>query len=185
MKLLYAELSASPHLTCKGHCCVYNMEAVWMLILTYMQTVIDVMDDKKPSWDLFTNREAFSLLFSVVSRKQKSTSRDLLSPSNPPPLQYTRYNKPIRILVRMFQIVWLVGEGVINVKPSKFINYQSSAICNISQPGIVQAADVIADACFTAMTWDCHDDLAAMDLSMIAFALAPAWFVWILTVMPV
>ena len=35
------------------------------------------------------------------------------------------------------------------------------------------------------MTGDFRDDLAAMDLSMIAFALAPALFVGILTVMSV
>ena len=33
------------------------------------------------------------------------------------------------------------------------------------------AADVISEACFTAMTGDRHDDLAAMDLSRIAVAL--------------
>ena len=52
--------------------------------------------------------------------------------------------------------------------------HKLSKFCNISKPGIVQAADVISDACFTAMTGDCHDDLAAMDLSMTAFPLAPA-----------
>ena len=48
-----------------------------------------------------------------------------------------------------------------------------------------RAADVVPEACFTAMTKDHHDELAAMDLSVIAVALTPAWLVWILTVMPV
>ena len=48
-----------------------------------------------------------------------------------------------------------------------------------------RAADVVPEACFTAMTEDHHDELAAMDLSVIAVALTPAWLVWILTVMPV
>ena len=40
---------------------------------------------------------------------------------------------------------------------------------------------VISEACFndTAMTGDCHDELAAMDLSMISVALTPSWLVWI------
>ena len=48
-----------------------------------------------------------------------------------------------------------------------------------------RAADVVPEACFTVMTEDRHDELAAMDLSVIAVALTPAWLVWILTVMPV
>ena len=74
-----------------------------------MQTVIDMMDDKKPSWDLFTIREAFSLLFSVVTHAGSRKARDVISypplTQPPRPLQYTRNNKPIRILVRMVQIV--------------------------------------------------------------------------------
>ena len=34
------------------------------------------------------------------------------------------------------------------------------------------------------MTEDRHDELAAIDLSMIAVALTPSWLVWILTVTP-
>ena len=37
-----------------------------------------------------------------------------------------------------------------------------------------RAADVVPEACFTAMTEDRHDELAAMDLSVIAVALTPA-----------
>ena len=48
-----------------------------------------------------------------------------------------------------------------------------------------RAADVVSEACFTAMTGDRHDERAAMDLSMIIFALPPSWFVWILTVIQV
>ena len=40
-------------------------------------------------------------------------------------------------------------------------------------------------AFFTTITGDRHDGLAAMDLSMIAVALAPSWLVWNLTVVPV
>ena len=36
------------------------------------------------------------------------------------------------------------------------------------------AADVVSKACFTAMTGDRHDERAAMDLSMITFALTPS-----------
>ena len=44
------------------------------------------------------------------------------------------------------------------------------------------AADAITEACFIAMTGDRHDELAALDLSMIAVALTPSsWLVWILT----
>ena len=35
------------------------------------------------------------------------------------------------------------------------------------------------------MTGDRHDELSALDLSMIAVVLTPSWWVWILTVMPV
>ena len=48
-----------------------------------------------------------------------------------------------------------------------------------------RAADVVPEACFTAMTKDHHDELAAMDLSVIAVALTAAWLVWMLRVMPV
>ena len=50
-----------------------------------------------------------------------------------------------------------------------------------------RAADVLPEACFTARTEDRHDELTAMDLSVIAVAVAltPVWLVWILTVMPV
>ena len=48
-----------------------------------------------------------------------------------------------------------------------------------------RAADVVPEACFTAITEDRHDELTAMDLSVIAVALTPASLVWILTVMPV
>ena len=48
-----------------------------------------------------------------------------------------------------------------------------------------RAADVVSEACFTVMTGDRHDERAAMDFSMIIFALTPSWLVWILTVMPV
>ena len=48
-----------------------------------------------------------------------------------------------------------------------------------------RAADVLPEACFTVRTKDRHDELTAMDLSVIAVALTPAWLVWILTVMPV
>ena len=34
-----------------------------------------------------------------------------------------------------------------------------------------RAADVVSEACFTAMTGDRHDERAAMDLSMIIYAL--------------
>ena len=34
-----------------------------------------------------------------------------------------------------------------------------------------RAADVVPEACFTAMTKDRHDELAAVDLSVIALAL--------------
>ena len=58
-----------------------------MLILTHTQTVIDMMDDKKKSWDLFTNREALSLLFSVVTHAGSSKAREVIShpPLTPPP----------------------------------------------------------------------------------------------------
>ena len=48
-----------------------------------------------------------------------------------------------------------------------------------------RAVDVVSEACFTAMTGDRHDERAAMNFSMIIFALTPSWLVWILTVMPV
>ena len=47
-----------------------------------------------------------------------------------------------------------------------------------------KAVDVVPEAYFIAMTEDRHNELAAMDLSMIAVALTPSWLVWILTVMP-
>ena len=47
-----------------------------------------------------------------------------------------------------------------------------------------RAADVISQACFTAMTGDHHDELPAMNLSVVAVALTPSCLVWILTVMP-
>ena len=50
---------------------------------------------------------------------------------------------------------------------------------------ISEQADVISEACFTVMTRDHHDEQAAMDFSMIIFALTLLWLVWILTVMPV
>ena len=46
-------------------------------------------------------------------------------------------------------------------------------------------ADVISEAIFTMMTGDRDDELAAMDLSMIAVALTPSWLVLILSAMPV
>ena len=46
-----------------------------------------------------------------------------------------------------------------------------------------RADDVIIEASFTAMTRDRHDLRAAVDLSMIAVALTPSWFAWILKVM--
>ena len=55
----------------------------------------------------------------------------------------------------------------------------------ISERALIFSLDVVPEACFTAMTEDHHDELAAMDLSVIAVALTPAWLVWILTVMPV
>ena len=48
-----------------------------------------------------------------------------------------------------------------------------------------RAVDVISETFFCAMTGDRDDELAAMDLSMIAVALTPSWLVCILTVMPV
>ena len=48
-----------------------------------------------------------------------------------------------------------------------------------------RAPDVVPEPCFTAMTEDRDDELAAMDLGVIAVALTPAWLVWILTVIPV
>ena len=47
-----------------------------------------------------------------------------------------------------------------------------------------RVADVISEACFTAMTGDRYDELAALDLSMIAVPLTPSWLVGILTVIP-
>ena len=44
-----------------------------------------------------------------------------------------------------------------------------------------RVVDLVPEACSTAMTEDRHDELAAIDLSMIAVALTPSW---ILTVMP-
>ena len=57
-----------------------------MLILTHTQTVIDMMDDKKTLWDLFTNREAMSLLFSVVTHAGSSKAQEVISYPPPPPL---------------------------------------------------------------------------------------------------
>ena len=48
-----------------------------------------------------------------------------------------------------------------------------------------RATDVVSVACFTVMTGDHRDELAAMEFSMIIFALTPSWLAWILTVMPV
>ena len=47
-----------------------------------------------------------------------------------------------------------------------------------------RVVDLVPEACSTAMTEDRHDELAAIDLSMIAVALTPSWLVWILTVTP-
>ena len=47
-----------------------------------------------------------------------------------------------------------------------------------------RVVDLVPEACSTAMTEDRHDELAAIDLSMIAVALTPSWLVWILTAMP-
>ena len=47
-----------------------------------------------------------------------------------------------------------------------------------------RVVDLVPEACSTAMTEDRHDELAAIDLSMIVVALTPSWLVWILTVMP-
>ena len=41
-----------------------------------------------------------------------------------------------------------------------------------------RAADVVSEACFTAMTGDRHDERAAMDFSMIIFAQTPSWLEW-------
>ena len=38
-----------------------------------------------------------------------------------------------------------------------------------------RAADVISEACFTAITEDRHDEPAVLDLSIIAVALTPSW----------
>ena len=48
-----------------------------------------------------------------------------------------------------------------------------------------QIISVISEACFTVMTGNRHDKLAAINLGRIAVALTPSWLVWILTVMPV
>ena len=48
-----------------------------------------------------------------------------------------------------------------------------------------RVADLVSEACFTAMTGDRHERLAAMDLSMIAVTLTPSWLVRIWTVVPV
>ena len=48
-----------------------------------------------------------------------------------------------------------------------------------------RAAVVVPEACFIVMTEDRHFEPAAMDFSVMAVALTPAWLVWILTVMPV
>ena len=47
-----------------------------------------------------------------------------------------------------------------------------------------RVVDLVPEACSTAMTEDRHDELAVIDLSMIAVVLTPSWLVWILTVMP-
>ena len=47
-----------------------------------------------------------------------------------------------------------------------------------------KVVNLVPEACSTVMTRDHHDELAAIDLSMIAVALTPSWLVWILTVMP-
>ena len=47
-----------------------------------------------------------------------------------------------------------------------------------------RVVDLVPEACSTAMTEDRHDELAAIDLSMIVVALTPSWLVWISTVMP-
>ena len=47
-----------------------------------------------------------------------------------------------------------------------------------------RVVDSVPEACSTAMIEDRHDELAAIDLSMIAIALTPSWLVWILTVVP-
>ena len=38
---------------------------------------------------------------------------------------------------------------------------------------------------YTTITVNRHDELAAMDLSMIAVALKPSWLAWNLTIVPV
>ena len=48
-----------------------------------------------------------------------------------------------------------------------------------------RAADVVFEACFTAMIGDRHDEPAAMDHSMITVPLTPSWLVRIWTVRPV
>ena len=58
--------------------------------------------------------------------------------------------------------------------------YQSKLLVLLSK-----ATYVICEAYLTAMTGDRHDELAALDHSMIAVALTLSWLVCILTVMPV
>ena len=47
-----------------------------------------------------------------------------------------------------------------------------------------RVVNLVPEAFSTAMTEDRHDELAAIDLSMITVALTPSWLVWILTVIP-
>ena len=49
---------------------------------------------------------------------------------------------------------------------------------------IRRVVDLVPGASSTVMTEDRHDELAAIDLSMIVVALTPSWLVWISTVMP-
>ena len=47
-----------------------------------------------------------------------------------------------------------------------------------------RVVDLVPEASSTAMTEDRHEELAAIDLSMIAVALTRSWLVWILVVIP-
>ena len=66
---------------------------------------------------------------------------------------------------RKIQLLWLMWPSI---------------QCIVSLERVV---DVISEACLTTRTGDRQDEVAVMDLSMIAVALTPLWLFWILIAM--
>ena len=108
----------------------------------------------------------------MTNRKQTVKGECIMNEQQPNSLQHEDCSEWQHCKTRLQWLMWPSTQSIGKVTwASSYFSTQ-------------RVVDLVPEACSTVMTKDHHDELAAIDLSMILVTLTSSRLVWILTVMP-